>query len=69
MKFIIGYFDPSFQQRLSEEIDGLIGSTCRFIFYESTSGIWQSVWLEPVSSSCHVEKIKINTDINSKSVR
>jgi hypothetical protein len=43
--------------------------TVRFIFYESTTGIWQSVWLEPVSSVGHVENILINTDIHTKTVR
>jgi ABC-type glycerol-3-phosphate transport system permease component len=34
------------------------------IWYTSTTGIWQTVWLEPVAES-HVETLKIETDINS----
>jgi hypothetical protein len=48
--------------------DGVV-SVYRFIFYESTTGIWQSVWLEPVSPVCHVDSLLINMDINSKTVR
>lgn len=35
-------------------------------WYTSTSGIWQTVWLEAVSK-CHIEKIKILPDIDTES--
>ncbi len=38
------------------------------IFYTSTSGIWQTVWLEPVPPVC-VDRLKTIADIDSKSVR
>ena len=38
----------------------------RGIFYTSVSGIWQTVWLEPVSAS-HISGLKITPDIDSSS--
>ena len=38
----------------------------RGIFYTSVSGIWQTVWLEPVSAS-HISGIKITPDLDSSS--
>jgi hypothetical protein len=37
------------------------------IFYTSTSGIWQTVWLEPVPRIC-IDRLKCVPDIDSKSV-
>jgi hypothetical protein len=37
------------------------------IFYTSTSGIWQTVWIEPVSSA-FIESLKIDPDIDHQSV-
>jgi beta-galactosidase/beta-glucuronidase len=33
------------------------------IWYTPTTGIWQTVWLEPVSAA-HIDSLKINTDID-----
>lgn len=38
----------------------------RGIFYTSVSGIWQTVWLEPVSTS-HISGLKITPDLDSSS--
>ncbi|MFH1719122.1 MAG: sugar-binding domain-containing protein [Planctomycetota bacterium] len=40
----------------------------RGIWYTSVTGIWQSVWLEPVPEA-HIKSIKIVPDIDSESVR
>ncbi|MGX6443621.1 PA14 domain-containing protein [Neobacillus sp. K501] len=37
------------------------------IWYESTSGIWQTVWLEPVAQS-HIESVKTEADIHEEKV-
>jgi Glycosyl hydrolases family 2/Glycosyl hydrolases family 2, sugar binding domain/Glycosyl hydrolases family 2, TIM barrel domain len=37
------------------------------IFYTAVSGIWQTVWLEPVSPA-HVESLKITPDVDEGSV-
>ncbi|WP_299156034.1 sugar-binding domain-containing protein [uncultured Christiangramia sp.] len=37
------------------------------IFYTSTTGIWQTVWIEPVNEN-HIESFKIETDIDKKSI-
>lgn len=36
------------------------------IFYTSVSGIWQTVWLEPVCAT-HISKLKITPDLDSSS--
>lgn len=38
----------------------------RGIFYTSVSGIWQTVWLEPVSAS-HISGLRITPDLDSSS--
>jgi hypothetical protein len=37
------------------------------VFYTSTSGIWQTVWLEPVPQVC-IDRLKITPDVDAKSV-
>lgn len=37
------------------------------LFYTGASGIWQSVWMEPVAPA-HIEKLDITTDLTSISV-
>ncbi len=38
------------------------------IWYTSTTGIWQTVWLESVPDS-HIEKVRFDTDIDKSAVR
>ncbi|MEK9603317.1 MAG: sugar-binding domain-containing protein [Flavobacteriaceae bacterium] len=38
------------------------------IYYTPVSGIWQTVWLESVSSDAYLKEVKITTDIDSGSV-
>ena len=40
----------------------------RFIFYTPTSGIWQSVWLEPVPEQC-IERLDIVPDLDERKLR
>ena len=38
------------------------------IFYTPTSGIWQTVWLEPVPELC-IDKLKTTPDVDAKALR
>ncbi|HZV36099.1 MAG TPA: glycoside hydrolase family 2 TIM barrel-domain containing protein, partial [Verrucomicrobiae bacterium] len=38
------------------------------IFYTPTSGIWQTVWLEPVPDMC-IDEIRLTPDLNEKGLR
>lgn len=38
------------------------------IFYTRTTGIWQTVWLEPVACT-HLDKVKLTPDIDSDEIR
>ena len=38
------------------------------IYYTSTSGIWQTVWLEPVNKD-HIKNIEINNDFDNKEIK
>lgn len=40
----------------------------RGIFYESASGIWQTVWLEPVSAAGYVTTLDTVSDVDSSTV-
>lgn len=42
--------------------------TPRSIMYTSTTGIWQTVWLEPVNAT-HIESLKIVPDVDSGCLR
>ncbi|MBF9015815.1 MULTISPECIES: glycoside hydrolase family 2 protein [unclassified Oceanispirochaeta] len=37
-------------------------------FYKATSGIWQSVWLEPVPEENHILKMKLTPQVDSSSL-
>ena len=39
------------------------------IFYTAATGIWQTVWLEPVPEARHIHRLKITPDINASTVR
>ena len=51
--------DDSFQLRGKQRLVN------RGIFYTRVSGIWQTVWLEPVPES-HIESLKIDTKLNGE---
>ena len=38
------------------------------IFYTSTSGIWQTVWLEPVPEVC-IDRLRFTPDVDAKALR
>jgi beta-galactosidase/beta-glucuronidase len=40
----------------------------RGIFYTPVSGIWQTVWIEAVSSEAFLKEVKITTDIDAETV-
>lgn len=40
----------------------------RFIFYTSTSGVWQSVWMEPLVDGA-IENVSFNPNVDSASVQ
>jgi hypothetical protein len=39
------------------------------IFYTATSGIWQTVWLEPVNNSASISDIKITPDVDNSQLK
>ncbi|MGH3349433.1 MAG: LamG-like jellyroll fold domain-containing protein [Nocardioides sp.] len=40
----------------------------RGIFYEGASGIWQTVWMEPVSAQGHVQSLRTTPDIDTSTL-
>ncbi len=38
------------------------------IWYTPVSGIWQTVWLEPVSTEAHLQEVRITPDIDTETV-
>ena len=52
-----GKFQPVGKQTLNPSV----------IWYTPTSGIWQTVWLEPVNEY-HIEKLEINNDFDNKKI-
>ncbi len=61
---VISVWDPTdacFQERGKQTLKP------RLIFYNAMSGIWQTVWIEPVSTS-YVKKLKIIPDIDQSAI-
>lgn len=59
-ELVVKVFDPtdSGHQQRGKQVHQSKG-----FWYTATSGIWQTVWLEPVSH-CHIESIKLTPDID-----
>ena len=64
-ELIVGVFDPTNQgsQPRGKQVIKPEG-----IFYTPTSGIWQTVWMEPVNRT-FIERLQITPDVDNKSVR
>ena len=48
-----------------------IGKQCldpKVIWYTSISGIWQTVWLEPVNKQ-YIKKLEINNNYDNKEIK
>ncbi len=62
---VVGVFDPSNQgtQPRGKQVVGGKG-----IYYTPTTGIWQTVWLEPVAKS-HLSRLRIVTDVGPEAGR
>jgi len=63
-EIIIKVFDPTDK---GKQPHGKQSLNPKNIFYTSSSGIWQTVWLESVPNS-YIKSFKINPDIDSSSV-
>ena len=64
-ELIVRVYDPtdtSWQQRGKQVMKP------HGIWYTATSGIWQTVWLEPVDS-CYIQKIKLLPDIDDATIK
>ena len=63
-EIVVGVWDPTTrgQQPLGKQHDRPEG-----IWYTPTTGIWQTVWLEPVRQN-YIRSIKVTPDLDSKSV-
>ncbi|NLX93874.1 MAG: glycoside hydrolase family 2 [Clostridiales bacterium] len=64
-ELVVRVYDPTdagWQQRGKQVMNP------RGIWYTATSGIWQTVWLEPVDS-CYIHKIKLLPDIDTSTIQ
>lgn len=64
-EIIVGVWDPSDQ---GSQAHGKQKKNPRRIFYTPTSGVWQTVWLEPVSD-VYIKDIKIFPDVDGGRLR
>lgn len=64
-ELVVGVFDPSDagSQPTGKQVQKPQG-----IWYTPCSGIWQTVWMEPVAAS-HMEHLQITPDVDGKAVR
>lgn len=58
-------WDPS---SLGEQPRGKQHVKPQGIWYTSVTGIWQTVWLEPVDKQAHIEEIRIRSDLPDSSI-
>ena len=64
-ELIVGVFDPT---DAGPQARGKQVSKPRGIWYTPTTGIWQTVWLEPVAAA-HIRSLKITPDVDRGEVR
>jgi Glycosyl hydrolases family 2, sugar binding domain/Glycosyl hydrolases family 2, TIM barrel domain/Glycosyl hydrolases family 2 len=64
-ELIVGVFDPTDEgnQPRGKQVIKPEG-----IFYTPTTGIWQTVWLEPVSTRAYFERLKVVPDLDRNQV-
>jgi hypothetical protein len=68
---VVGVWDPGnagTQAVGKQELQGVQPETGGGIFYTSASGIWQTVWLEPVDAT-HVTKVDLVPDLASSALK
>ncbi len=61
-ELVVAVWDPTdthWQQRGKQVLEP------KAIYYTATSGIWQTVWLEPVPTENHIERLKLLPDIDA----
>lgn len=61
----VAVFDPT----EGEQPRGKQSRNPEGIFYTPSSGIWQSVWLEPVPAAMSIDNLKLIPDVNTHSLR
>ena len=76
---ITPYLKPNGQQKIvlavedatnfSSQARGKQQINASGIYYTPVSGIWQTVWLEAVSSEAYLKQVKTTTDIDNNTVR
>ena len=76
---ITRYLKPSGQQKIvlavedatnfSSQARGKQQINASGIYYTPVSGIWQTVWLEAVSSEAYLQQVKTTTDIDNNTAR
>ena len=64
-EIVIGVFDPTDK---GEQPRGKQVSSPRGIWYTPTSGIWQTVWIEPVKEQ-FIESVEVVPDVDSSDVK
>jgi hypothetical protein len=64
-ELVVRVWDPTDKgsQPLGKQIHNPHG-----IWYTPVSGIWQTVWMEPVSSECYIKSVQITPDFDKKEV-
>lgn len=69
-EIIVGVFDPTENgdQPLGKQRVSALDNSDSVLFYTPTSGIWQTVWMEPVAPA-HIERLVMTPDIPGQSLR
>ena len=69
-EIIVGVFDPTEDgdQPLGKQRVSALDNPDSVLFYTPTSGIWQTVWMEPVAAA-HIERLVMTPDIPGQSLR
>ena len=63
-ELVVGVFDPTD----NNDMRGKQTTSPGGIFYTATSGIWQTVWLEPVAAP-HITRLDLTPDVSGKRLR
>jgi beta-galactosidase/beta-glucuronidase len=64
-ELVVAVWDPTdthWQQKGKQVLEP------KTIYYTATSGIWQTVWLEPVTPDNHIERLRLLPDVDAESL-
>ncbi|WP_165864005.1 glycoside hydrolase family 2 protein [Capsulimonas corticalis] len=68
-EIVVSAWNPVIANKPNAQVIGKQRLNPGGIFYTAATGIWQTVWLEPVAVAAHITRLKITPDLDAKMIR